>query len=594
MTTTMKKIFLFAAICGLFAASCTIDRGYLNGPDASGFPSSQAEVESGLFAAYKTLTSIDASSTPFIGIQDNCADTGAPRVASVYNKQQMGTIPTDNAYITKVYTQIYKTNGRINLVLDNIDKLAGEISEQDMKAYKAELLALRAYIYDLGCQFFGDIPYIDHTLSLGETYERTPQATVINKLLTECLVDEYIEALPARHKKSDFGNVRIGRATAYGLKARICLNWGKYAEAATYADKAIAAAAEGGYSLKKYNTAFCGADHTEGEPSVADMFGLAQLETNDEMMWVLEYNTAISGNQHNAMYYAAPRTCSGCAYWGPSQHWIDAVQCIDGKSILESDLYDPANPWKNRDPRLDLFAVRPASRVLGFQFETAPSIKKIMNYNTGKEITNSSATGTKSEYGTNGKKGPGGYLWRKYLDIVELQNNNYSFGTSAICVLSYPLMRLSELYLIRAEANIENNTNLALAKSDIEAVRAKASMPALTVSNQSGLRSALRYERMVELANEGFRWFDIRRWGIASTVMNGPMYAPAFDGTLSNAKPTIDANWCVTYDKSTWNAGDKFNLRTFCTLAYDSTRDIHWPIPDEERNAIDLPQNDGY
>lgn len=591
----MKKIFLFAAICGLFASSCTIDREYLNGPDASAFPSSQAEVEAGLFAAYKALTSIDASSTPFPGIQDNCTDIGAPRVASAnYNGQQLGTLKTSSGWVEKMYDQIFKINARISLVLDSIDQLSGQIKEEEIKMYKAELLCLRAYIYDMGVQFFGDIPYIDHTLALGETYTRTPKAEVIDKILSDCLVDEYIECLPDRHNKSNYGNVRLGKAAAYGLKARILLNWGKYAEAATYADKAITSALAGGYSLTKYDTSFCGADHTEGEPSAANLFGLSQLETSDEMMWVLEFNTAIDGNQHNAMYYAAPRTCSGCAYWGPSQHWIDAVQCTDGKSILDSQLYDPANPWKNRDPRLDLFAVRPGSRVLGFQFETAPSAKKIMNYNTGKEITNSTATGTKSEYGTNGKKGPGGYLWRKYLDIVELQNNNYSFGTTAICVLSYPLMRLSELYLIRAEANIENNSNLATAKSDIEAVRAKASMPALTVSDQQSLRSALRYERMVELANEGFRWFDIRRWGFVNDVMNGPMYAPAFDGTLSNAKPTIDKNWCVTYDKSTWD-GTEFNLRTFCTKKYDPAKDIVWPIPDAERNAMpDMPQNDGY
>lgn len=590
----MKKIFLIAAICGLFA-SCTIDREYLNGPDASGFPSSQAEIEAGLFAAYKNLTTFDASSTPLPGIQDNCSDIGAPRVASGnYNHQQTGALKTSSGLVEKVYEQIYKTNARVSLVLDSIDKLANQISEQDMKMYKAELLCIRAYVFDMGCQFFGDIPYIDHTLALGETYDRTPRAEVVDKILSECLIDEYIEALPARHKKSDYGNVRIGRATAYGLKARICLNWGKYADAAKYADLAIQAAAEGGYALTNYDTSFCGESHEAGEPSAANLFGLNQLETSNEMMWVLEFNTAIEGNQHNAMYYAAPRTCSGCAYWGPSQHWIDAIQCTDGKSILESPLYDPANPWKNRDPRLDLFAVRPGSRALGFEFQTAPSAKKIMNYNTGLEITNSTATGTKSEYGTNGKKGPGGYLWRKYLDIVELQNNNYSFGTKAICVLSYPLMRLSELYLIRAEANIENNTNLATAKSDIEAVRAKAGMPALTAADQKGLRSALRYERMVELANEGFRWFDIRRWGIANTVMNGPMYAPAFDGTLSNAKPTIDENWCVTYDKSTWD-GSEFNLRTFCTKAYNPEKDVLWPIPDAERNALThIAQNPGY
>ena len=121
-------------------------------------------------------------------------------------------------------------------------------------------------------------------------------------------------------------------------------------------------------------------------------------------------------------------------------------------------------------------------------------------------------------------------------------------------------------------------------------------MPALAESTQAALRSAVRYERMVELCNEGFRWFDIRRWGIANDVMNGPMYAPAYDGTMSNAKPIIDANWCVTYDPAAETFdGKAFNLRTFCTKKYDPNKDVLWPIPDAERNAIpDMPQNDGY
>ena len=104
----MKKIFLFAAACSLFAASCTIDRQYLNGPDASGFPSNQDEVESGMFAAYKALTSLDASSTPFPGIQDNCTDIGAPRVATAnYNHQQTGAYKTSSGWVEKMYSQMF-------------------------------------------------------------------------------------------------------------------------------------------------------------------------------------------------------------------------------------------------------------------------------------------------------------------------------------------------------------------------------------------------------------------------------------------------------------------------------------------------------
>ena len=382
----MKKIILGAALCGLLAAGCSLDKSYLNGPNALTFPASKAEVEAGVFAAYKGLTLIDASSTPFPGIQDNASDIGASRLnAANYNYQQQSKLPTDNAWVEKVYNNIYKTAARANLVLDGIDKVRDLMSEQEYNMYKAELLLTRAYVYEWGCQLYGDIPYIDHVLGLGDIYTRTPRAEVIDKILNEDLKDEMLDFLPLRHNKATYGSTRLGRVGAYGLKARICLNWGFFEEAAKYADKALTLAKEAGYALEPYDTRFCGEDYTKGEPSATNLFGLSGHANSDEWIWALQYNAMISGNQHNAGYYAAPRIAGGCSYFSPTQMFIDAIQCTDGKSIAESPLFDYKEPWKNRDPRLDLFCVRPGSRVLGMQFETNPSVQKIMNYNDKEE-----------------------------------------------------------------------------------------------------------------------------------------------------------------------------------------------------------------
>ena len=433
---------------------------------------------------------------------------------------------------------------------------------------------------------------------MGDTYTRTPKEEVISRILNEDLADEMLDFLPIRHNKNSYGSARLGRAGAYGLKARICLNWKYYEEAAYYADKALKLAEEGGYSLQAYDIRYCGEDHTKGEPTPSNLFGINGHKNSDEWIWALQYNTAISSNQHNAGYYAAPRIAGGCSYFSPTQAFLDAIQCTDGKSIVESPLFDYQNPWKNRDPRLDLFCVRPGSRVLGMQFETNPSAQTIKNYNDkeeGVDVANSEAYGSKSEYGANGSKGPCGYLWRKYLDIQEYKYNN-AFGTSSVCVLSYPLMRLAELYLIRAEANIEwNGGDLSVAKADIETIRSRAHMPGLGENlSRDGLRSALRYERMVELCNEGFRWFDIRRWDMAESVISGTLYAPALDGSVSNAVPTIDSDWHVTYNGQTFDGKD-MNLRRFITMSYDPMKDALWPIPEDERIANPLiTQNPGY
>ena len=270
-------------------------------------------------------------------------------------------------------------------------------------------------------------------------------------------------------------------------------------------------------------------------------------------------------------------------------------------------LYDWQNPWANRDPRLDLFCLRPDTRLWGVQYDTDVRVEKVKDYNqstAGKEvlISNADAVGNKSEYAANGSKGPGGYLWRKYSDkgMMGLVN-----GTKTEDDINAGIIRFAELLLIEAEANIEwDGGDLAIAEANINRVRARVNMPPVTDRSREGLRKALRYERKAELCNEGFRWFDIRRWKIASKAVNGPMYAPGYSTVqnpgnyISNVKPSFDDDWVVTYDLSdTWD-GKTGNLRVFQTMVFNPEKDYLWPIPYTElvtNPAIGVEnQNPGY
>lgn len=599
MTSMKTHIIYFISFCGLAMASCSLDRDYQNGPSAGTFPASKKEVQAGVFATYIKLNDFNASTTPFPLIMDNISDIAAARIGTINytTAHLLHSLSANNELTTKWYTASYQLAVRANLVLDNIDKVRNQMTEEEYETYKGELLFTRDYVYEMMCEEFGAIPFIDHVLKVTDTYKRMSRDSVINKILDEDLTDDMIDKMTLRHSKELYGTARIGRVTAYALKARFCLNWGRYSDAAKYADNALTLAKEAGYSLTPYDTTYCGADYTKGEPSASNLFGISGEKANDEVLWALQYNSAIQDNSHNAGYYLAPRLAGGCSYWSPAQIFIDAFQCKDGLSIADSPLYDYTNPWKNRDPRLDLFCVRPGSRILGFQFDLKPTTKKIYNYNDSKDgtlVANSEAYGTKSEYGANGSKGPSGYLWRKYTDINEFKANT-TYGTKSICILNIPLIRLAEVYLIRAEANIEMNTNLTQAQDDINMIRTRAKMPSITVTDQKGLRKALRYERMVELCDEGLRWFDLRRWGLANEHLNGVFYAPAFDGSVSNGIPIIDDNWHITYSNNmTWN-GKPLNLRTFITMTYSPDKDSIWPIPQDEITANPLiTQNPRY
>lgn len=285
----------------------------------------------------------------------------------------------------------------MHLVLDNLDRLRGVIPEDRFNQIKAELLCIRAYYYDLGCQFYGDIPFIDHQLDLDDysDYPRIPREQVTARLLQD-LDDDLLDYLPVQWNPGTYGTTRIGRVAAYALKARIALNWGLWEEAAR-CSKIATTLAEGVYDLEPLDCTYY-ATHADGEPSAANLFGFAG-QTSREWLWAIQYNRLI--NYTSATYYEAPRIHGGCSWLGPSQAMVDTFQCTDGKPITESPLYDWQNPWANRDPRLDLFCLRPDTRLWGVQYDTDVRVEKVKDYNqstAGKEvlISNADAVGNKS------------------------------------------------------------------------------------------------------------------------------------------------------------------------------------------------------
>jgi len=101
----------------------------------------------------------------------------------------------------------------------------------------------------------------------------------------------------------------------------------------------------------------------------------------------------------------------------------------------------------------------------------------------------------------------------------------YKFKTNESSALSsyseyQTMLRLAELLLIRSEARLETN-QLALAAQDLNMVRKRAGLPNITFElTKTSLKEALIKERRFELFAEwGHRWLDLKRWGIAGSVL---------------------------------------------------------------------------
>lgn len=596
----MKKYILSILSVALLASSCSLDREPLSGPSTGTFPATAEEAEAGLLAAYKSLANDVHQYNPADRWYDQLSDIGAMRTTmSKWPDFGLSVATSSLTHVEKTYTRIYKAIGRVHLVLDKLDNLRGVVSDEQYYQFKAELLCLRAYQYDKGCKIYGDMPWIDHALDLDDyAYARTPKAEVIANILRD-LDDELLDHLPIAWDKATWGTCRIGRVGAYALKARICLEWGFFEDAAKYSKRALDLAA-GVYNLTPLDCTYY-ATHADGEPDPTPLFGFEAEKNSEEWIWAIQFDRLAAENTHQGVYNHGSRVHNGSAGAGPSMSFIDTFQCTDGLSIAESPLYNWQDPWKNRDPRLDLFCLRSGARSMGVQFSIDPADKTVYDYNIEKAVPNGDVTGNKSEYGPNGTKGPGGYLWRKFLNIeyyASITGNSYEDE------LDMPIIRLAELLLVDAEANIEmEGGDLSRAKANIDRIRARVNMPPVTATDREGLRSALRYERKVELCCEGFRWFDIRRWKDASgkplvyKAMNVEQFAPGYGRTTSNAKPIIDENWIVTYDKNSTFDGKACNARVHTTFKFED-KDMLWPFPKTEMETnpmIGLENNNpGY
>ncbi|MEP7375283.1 MAG: RagB/SusD family nutrient uptake outer membrane protein [Chitinophagaceae bacterium] len=128
----------------------------------------------------------------------------------------------------------------------------------------------------------------------------------------------------------------------------------------------------------------------------------------------------------------------------------------------------------------------------------------------------------------------------------------YQVGQSAPSITEYTMvLRLAELYLIRAEARLKQN-NLSGSTADINTIRTRAGLAATTAATTDQLMNAIRQERRMELFTEfGDRWFDMKRTGIIDQVMTSlkPASWTATDELFPIPQTEIDRNPHLTQNR---------------------------------------------
>lgn len=422
------------------------------------------------------------------------------------------------------YVQIRKYNN----FLENIEPMT-ELTGAEKNLMMAEVRFLRAYDYFLKVMFFGDMPLITTTIPPGELPSRASASALHSFILTE--LEEISQVLPVQNVLESKGHITKGAALA--LKARLELYLGKFPEAMSSSKAVIDM---GVYELfPNYEELFYRQNNAGNKESIAEV----QHIFND-------YSTTIP-------WQRLPSWKGGYAESGVSRTLVDAYETSNGLTIDEDPAYNPNNPFSNRDPRLKMTVALPGSNWFGRIYSALnPQINGASN---------------PDYYLNDGSKAA--QMGRKYLD-AEIQNAERQNFDANIMVI-----RLAEMYLTYAEAAVETGQDLDRALDYINLLRARAGhVPATTLTKE-----LVRRERRVELALEGLRYYDIKRWNLGPQVMNGPYYGSRL-GSVN-----------MTTGEVTWGTGYILvENRTFYPA-----RNYLLPIPQSELDVNpNMTQNPGY
>ena len=496
--------------------------------------------------------------------------------------------------------------------LRNINTLLGNLhyckDEEAVRYYDALARFFRAYFYFGMVQKYGDVPWYDRELGSDdpELYKpRDSREFVMQKMIYD--IDIAIENLPSQKDV-----YKITKWTALALKSRFCLFEGtfrKYHSIAEYDNDAeyylnLAAAAsyefitESGYTIA--------ADLGDPEKNYRGLFTTMNAK-NTEVVLARDYNAELglthsSGNAFNS---------ATMGRYGMNKKVVASYLMKDGSRFTDIAGWETMTfmeEVKDRDPRLAQSIITPGFKFVG---ETV---------SVGQNLTFSTT----------------GYNPTKYVTTVE--HNGYDKSDIDLIIF-----RAAEVYLNYAEAKAELPSG-TLTQNDLDIsvnkLRDRVGMPHLNLAQANanpdpflknkewggyqnvqpggneGVILEIRRERMIELAQEGHRYYDIIRWK-EGKIFEQPLYGiyidkPVdgyvvydFDGDGSNDlcvyqdnKPAkVKATVFYKAGKDViWSEGTYVDIHMHKDMGkWDETRDYLYPIPSVERSLNpNLTQNPGW
>lgn len=470
-----------------------------------------------------------------------------------------------------------------NVFLENI-RYAIDLGDWERELWIAEVKVLKAFFHYWLLQMYGPVPIVDDNIDVGSSSEgtmqyREPVDEVVKYIVS--LIEEAEANLPliVDNPIEDLGRITLPMALA--LKAKILTlaasplfngnpeyldvvdgrgvklfpqsyDPAKWEKAATALKAAIDVCKEAGHALFDMKKVPEVADRVSNETLLSlQTKGAATESWNPEIIWGDISTDAVaiqSFGLHAFIYYHIPN--AAWRSWSPTLATVKQFYTKNGVPIEED------NDWTG----VDLYALRTADnsqqyyiapnyKTVNLHFNREPRFYGAVAFDGGKMYLSGDDFGAPSDRSmqtidlkyvansvqwNNDQHTTTGYLVKKMVHWRSVLNMRV--GTTSKFRYSFPVIRLADLFLLYAEVLNETKVNPDNeVYAYIDSVRTRSGLKGVVdswllhsndpdkPSRKDGMREIIHRERMIELAFEGQRYWDLRRWKLLKSYMNRPI-----------------------------------------------------------------------
>lgn len=420
----------------------------------------------------------------------------------------------------QVYEGVSRANATLNLLKQVVKDSPSALSAADQAGIEGEATFLRAHYMFEAYKMWGNVPYLreDDTDLRKASETKTAVAADILKDL-----DAAIAKLPATPRKGQVGRVTSWVAKAY--KGKLQLYTGNYAGAITTLREVVNS---GVYALQpSYDQVWTGFKQYENGKETIFAY---QASANDGEP---DGNNANYGERLNFPHSGSPFGC--CGFHQPSQNMMNSF-VVDAATGLPTIMTNPTT-WNAFDGEYD--AAKTATMT----------VDPRMDWTAGRDGVPFKDWGPHNETWIRNIPNGGPYSAKKNVhEKASGAQSSVGWVNTQLNSVNIHMLRYADVLLMLAEAEVEAGslTNaLALVNQVRARAAAKAQGPGTSTANiavpindpsitwaiykvepypafptQAYAREAVRTERKIELALEGHRFFDFKRWGILQSALN--------------------------------------------------------------------------